>query len=62
MKDKKVKREIRRTVHKEWRDFYNSIFAFPFWVRLRLAWALVKYRKPKAQREQEKLWAQRRKI
>lgn len=62
MKDKKIKKEIERMMKRQWREFYNDIFAMRFRIRLWLAWALITYRKPKAQREKDKIWKQRRKL
>ncbi|KKL93433.1 hypothetical protein LCGC14_1874710 [marine sediment metagenome] len=60
MTAKKIKREINKLVHKEWREFYDSIFTMPFRDRLRLAWALVTYRKPKS--KTDRVWSQRRAV
>ena len=55
---KKLKKQMRH----EWREFWDSLFELSWRDRVRIAWALVKYRKTKVQKEEEKIWKQRRKV
>lgn len=54
----KVVKKLNKAMKKQWREFYDAIFALPFRVRLRIAWALVTYRKPKS--KTDKVWKQRK--
>lgn len=56
--NQKLVKKFNKAMKRQWREFYDSIFAFSFRTRLRLAWALVTYRKPKSQTD--KVWKQRR--
>jgi len=59
--NQKVVKKINRAMKKQWREFFDSLYGMSFWTRARIAWALITYRKTKAQKEKDKIWKQRRK-
>jgi len=56
----KVAKKLNKAMKRQWREFYDSIFTMSFRARVRLAWALVTYRKPKG--STDNIWKQRRAI
>ena len=44
----KLAKKLRKIMKRNWDEFYNDVFALPFKVRLRIAWALITYREPKS--------------
>ena len=55
----KLSKKLRKIMKRNWAEFYKEVFALPFKVRLRIAWSLVTYRKPKS--KTDKVWNERRK-
>lgn len=56
----KLQKKLRKIMKRNWKAFYDDVFTLPFRVRLRIAWALVTYRKPKS--KTDKVWKQRRAV
>ncbi len=50
----RIAKKIRKAMKRNWREFYADIFTLSFSNRWSLGWALITYRKPKAEREKEK--------
>ena len=58
--NQKLAKKINKAMKRQWREFYDTIFTMSFRTRLRLAWALVTYRKPKS--KTDKVWKQRQAV
>ena len=56
--NQKVAKKLNKAMKRQWREFYDSLLAMPFRTRLKIAWALVTYRKPKS--KTDTVWEQRR--
>lgn len=54
----KLAKKLRKIMKRNWGEFYDDVFALPWKVRLRIAWALATYRKPKS--KTDKVWKQRK--
>ena len=58
----KIAKKVRKAMKRNWSEFYKDIFTLSFRDRWRLGWALVTYRKPKDQKEKDKIWNERKPV